>query len=190
MLLWYVLLHCTVPCCFVLCVILWLSVIIGCRLLPWKDGEGFSVGGHVQSSWGTATVLVFYWYVKRHCGHRNSYQKEHSVWACLQFIGLVYSCGRKHGGIQTDMELKKKLRILYVVYKQQEERGTLGLTGNLEANASDTLPLTMLFFFLILSSATLIIKHLNFEGITTRYFVFKNIFLKDFSFTMLYFYYS
>lgn len=39
------------------------------------------------------------------------------------FRSLVhYRHGRKHGGVQADMVLEKKLRVLHQICRQQEER--------------------------------------------------------------------
>jgi hypothetical protein len=45
-----------------------------------------------------------------------------------RFRGLVhYHHGGKHGGMQTDMVLEKKLEFYIWIHRQQEERVTLGL---------------------------------------------------------------
>lgn len=71
------------------------------------------------ASWRKLSLSVFYRYRKRPYGHRNSYQRKHLLRACLQFTGLVYSHGRKHGKMQTEMVLKKKLRVSCGIYRQQ-----------------------------------------------------------------------
>ena len=56
-----------------------------------------------------------------HHDYGNSYKGKHFIGSGLQFRGLIhYHHGRKHGGMQTDMMLGEKLRVLYL---DQQARG-------------------------------------------------------------------
>ena len=49
--------------------------------------------------------------MKRH-DHGNSYKGEHLLGACIQFQRFSPLFGGKHGSMQADMVLEKKLRVL------------------------------------------------------------------------------
>ena len=53
--------------------------------------------------------------MKRHRGYSNSYKGWHLIGAGVQFRGLVHCHhGGKHGGMQADMVLERKLRVLHM----------------------------------------------------------------------------
>ena len=67
--------------------------------------------------------------VKRHHDHGNSYKGKHLIGAGLQLRDLVHCHhGGKHGGMQADMGLEKKLRALHLDPQAAErEREPIGL---------------------------------------------------------------
>ena len=67
--------------------------------------------------------------VKRHYGHNSSYRGKHLIGAALEFRGLFHDHhGEKHDSMQTDMVLKKELRVLYADCKTSGRKNeTLGL---------------------------------------------------------------
>ena len=53
--------------------------------------------------------------MNRHHDYGNSYKGNNLIGARLQIRGLVdYHHIRKHGGVQTNMELEKELRVLHL----------------------------------------------------------------------------
>jgi hypothetical protein len=53
--------------------------------------------------------------MKRHHDRGNSYKGKHLIGAGLQFGGLVhYHHGRRDGGTQADIVLKKEHRVLHL----------------------------------------------------------------------------
>lgn len=66
--------------------------------------------------------------MKKH-NHRNSYKEKHLTRADLLFRGSVHYChGWKHGGMQADLVLEKKLGVLHLdLQEAKREKEKMGL---------------------------------------------------------------